>query len=409
MPDTVEEVFSAAMAACGPLGTAPRLAVAVSGGADSTALALLARDWVVPREGSVIALIVDHGLRPGSDREAALAAQRLSGQSIDSVSYRLSLTDGAALQERARAARYAVLTSAARENGAVHLLVGHHADDQAELIMMRAARGTRGLSGMSPISARNDVLLLRPLLALPHAALQDYLRARGVEWIEDPSNLDRRFERGRLRLAGQRVSSNEIAALIAHAMVARRLEQDAAAASLVASVCLYDAGFAHIAADRLDPNALAALLRVIGGADYPPPRASTVRIAKSLAPATLGGVALVLAKRPFEGFLLVREPAACAKPVPAMHRAQWDGRFVLDRVPETATAFGALGDHAAEIRDRSSLPAVVLRGLPAIFRNDKLLAVPHLDFGAPASVRFVPGWPVLVDTGFYAATGEGAG
>ena len=105
MPGTVEEVFSAAMAACGPLGTAPRLAVAVSGGADSTALALLARDWVVPRGGSVIALIVDHGLRPGSDREAALAAQRLSGQSVDSVSYRLTLADGAALQERARAAR----------------------------------------------------------------------------------------------------------------------------------------------------------------------------------------------------------------------------------------------------------------------------------------------------------------
>lgn len=398
------------MAAFGPLGTAPRLAVAVSGGADSTALALLARDWVVPRGGSVIALIVDHGLRRGSDREAALTAQRLSGQLIHSVSYRLSLTDGAALQERARVARYAVLTSAARENGAVHLLVGHHADDQAELIMMRGARGTRGLCGMSPISARNDVLLLRPLLALPHAALQDYLRTRGVEWIEDPSNLDRRFERGRLRLTGQRFSSNEITALIAHAMVVRRLEQDVAAASLVASVCLYDAGFAHIAADRLDPNALAALLRVIGGADYPPPRTSTVRIAESLAPATLGGVAVVRAKRPFGGgFLLVREPAACAEPVPAMHRAQWDGRFVLDRVPETATAFGALGDHAAKIRDRSSLPAVVLRGLPAIFRNDKLLAVPHLDFGAPSSVRFEPGWPVLVDLGFLRSEGERGG
>src|SRR5579875_838740 len=104
--------FAAAMARLGPWGPAPRLAVAVSGGADSMALALLAAGWA-PAEGAVRAFVVDHGLRPDSAEEAALTLRRLAVLGIEGRL--LILTDlrpGPGMPMRARAARYAALAEA---------------------------------------------------------------------------------------------------------------------------------------------------------------------------------------------------------------------------------------------------------------------------------------------------------
>ncbi|TAJ30819.1 MAG: tRNA lysidine(34) synthetase TilS [Reyranella sp.] len=197
--------FARLMAPFDPFETRPEIAVAVSGGRDSVCLALLAHEWVRGRHGKLIALIVDHGLRPQSAKEASETARTMRAQGAESVVLRWTeakRTTG--LQEAAREARYRLLGEACRERGILHLLVAHHADDQTETIAMRAARGSGpdGLAGMAALVETPDVRLLRPLLPVPRERLTATLIQRGVAWIDDPSNLDQRFERARLRRVG---------------------------------------------------------------------------------------------------------------------------------------------------------------------------------------------------------------
>ena len=130
----------------GPFGPGRHVAVAVSGGADSMALAVLAAGW-----GRPLALVVDHGLRQASAAEAEATLRRLHERGIPARLLMLhGLRPGPALQARARAARYGALTAACEEAGLVDLLLGHHGGDQAETIAMRRAAGSgpAGLAGM---------------------------------------------------------------------------------------------------------------------------------------------------------------------------------------------------------------------------------------------------------------------
>jgi tRNA(Ile)-lysidine synthase len=346
------------MSELGPFSPAPLLAVAVSGGADSTALALLAQDWATRHDARIIALIVDHGLRASSAAEAEHTRIRLAERGIEARILTLSgLPSGAKLQESARVARYTALSQAARAAGALFLLLGHHQADQAETVAMRAARGTGGLQGMASFTARNDVVLLRPLLTIPPEKLRDFLRAEKMQWFEDPSNADPRFERVRIRLGGA-VATPEGAQT-------RQCREAAAAAFLARNAEIRPQGFAIIRVDSAPPAALAALLRIVGGANYAPRLNRVAELAARLRPATLGGVRVLTAGKHGPGWLLIREPASCAPPVQAVEGTVWDGRFRLTE-PGSAATFGALGLDAPKFRHGSNLPAAVLRGLPCI-------------------------------------------
>jgi tRNA(Ile)-lysidine synthase len=177
----------------GPFGTPPRLGLAVSGGGDSLALALLAAEWARAQGGSVLAFIVDHGLRTAAAAEAAAAAETLARLDIPARVLTLDdLRTGASLPARARAARLAALEAACRDAGIIDLLLGHHAADQAETIIMRRLRGSgpAGLAGMAALSETASVRLLRPLLGVAPAQLRAVLMERGLGWAEDPTNAD---------------------------------------------------------------------------------------------------------------------------------------------------------------------------------------------------------------------------
>lgn len=268
--------FARLMAPFGPFETHPDLAVAVSGGRDSLSLAVLAHEWAVGQGGRAVALIVDHGLRQEAADEARATARLLEGQGIATVVLRWTGDKPrTGLQEAARDARYRLLREACRERGILHLLVAHHAEDQAETIAMRAARasGPDGLAGMAALVEWPDVRLLRPLLAVRRARLTATLAIRRIAWIDDPSNIDPRFERARLRLAGMR----DAAPPVADAMRAGR---EAAAAE--AGVALFEAR--DDGAVALDPAVLAGLsaglrgrllgrlVQSIGGGRHPPRR-----------------------------------------------------------------------------------------------------------------------------------------
>lgn len=198
------------------------LAVAVSGGADSMALALLAQEFTAERGLSLTALIVDHGLRAESAAEAAQAAQWVAARGIKAEILRWNPADRRGnLQQAAREARYSLMSAWCRTHGVEALLLAHHANDQAETVLLRLKRGSHieGLSGMAPTHRREGILLLRPFLSVPKTRLIATLRARGQAWIEDPSNADPRFDRARLR--------KELAALPEAEEITRRIAESA--------------------------------------------------------------------------------------------------------------------------------------------------------------------------------------
>ncbi len=366
------------MARLGPFGGSPRLAVAVSGGADSNALALLAQQWVTAQGGSVVALIVDHGLRLESSSQALLTQSRLASRAIPARVLKLAgLPKGAKLQQAARAARYEALLEACRAETSLFLLLGHHASDQSETVTMRASRGPHGLEGMAAWTARSDALLLRPLLGTKPETLRAFLVRQGMEWVEDPSNSNEKFERVRVRNTGTQALAADSS---------RRQDNEQAAADFIARhVVLRPEGFALIQAHSMPSVALAALLRVVAGSGYPPAQASVASLANALAPATLGGVRIARTAKLGGGWLVAREPAACAPAIAALTNALWDNRFRLNAGAE-GRSFGALGDNAADFRKSSPLPALVLRGMPCLRHHGMVSSF-------PVPCQFTPPYP----------------
>lgn len=382
--------FAALMARLAPFGPAPRLAVGVSGGADSMALAILTDVWVRGQRGVLLALVVDHGLRPDSADEAAVTIARLTTLGISARLLSLTgLHHGPALAQRARDARYAALRAACVEAGLPHLMLAHHAGDQAETVLMRrqSGSGPAGLAAMPVVAEQTEVRLLRPLLGVPPARLRATLRASDVGWVEDPSNTDPRALRARLRasLADPEGTGPAIAALCEAARqtgIARAAQEATTASTLARRVAIHPEGFALLSSDAsLPATALGAVIQAVSGSPFPPPPRSVLALAAAPRPVTLGGVRLMAAGRLGAGLLVVREERAIGPPVPARRGVVWDGRFRLaaDRTPEGMTV-AALGPDAARFRRISGLPTAVLRTLPALRRGNLLVAVPHLDY-----------------------------
>ena len=181
------------------------LVVAWSGGADSTALLAalveLRRQRLLPGLPSVRALHVDHGLQDASGAWArrCVAAGRRWRMRVDVLRVRVRRERGESPEAAARDARHAAFASALAIDE--WLLLAHHADDQLETTLLRWLRGAgaSGLAGMRESRACGQGRLLRPLLDVPRDALRAFLVAKGVEFVEDPSNADLAFDRNYLR------------------------------------------------------------------------------------------------------------------------------------------------------------------------------------------------------------------
>lgn len=177
------------------LGVSPgaKLGLAVSGGPDSLALLLLAREAGLPVEVATM----DHGLRPESSAEAAFVAELCRAHGVPHAILRPASAPVGNVSDWARRERYAALGHWAAERGLAAVLTAHHADDQAETLLMRLKRGA-GVSGLAGIRARQG-LFVRPLLGWRKAELEAIVAAAGIEPVRDPSNEDARYDRARLR------------------------------------------------------------------------------------------------------------------------------------------------------------------------------------------------------------------
>jgi len=191
-PDLVERFTSDLESLTGRAGG--RIGVAVSGGGDSLALLLLAH---AACPDGVQAATVDHGLRPESAGEAVLVASICKPLGVAHAVLRPEAPLAGNVQSAARRARYALLEAWRAEQGLDWILTAHHADDQAETLLMRLNRGSgvAGLSGVRPVNGR----VLRPLLGWRRAELAGLVADARLDVVDDPSNADPRFDRARLR------------------------------------------------------------------------------------------------------------------------------------------------------------------------------------------------------------------
>jgi tRNA(Ile)-lysidine synthase len=202
---------------------APAIILAVSGGPDSVALMWLAARWRGARKRGprLIAVTVDHGLRPEAAREARDVKQL--ARTLDLPHRTLRWTGPkpkTGLPAAARDARYRLLAKAARANGATHILTAHTRDDQAETLLMRMARGSglAGLAAMARQSEREGVVLARPFLHISKSQLVATLTKARLGFVVDPSNRDLSFTRPRFRalmpaLASEGCDSRNLARL----------------------------------------------------------------------------------------------------------------------------------------------------------------------------------------------------
>jgi tRNA(Ile)-lysidine synthase len=180
------------------------IVLAVSGGPDSTALMWMAARWrrALARGPRLVAVTVDHGLRPEAAREAR-DVKRLA-RTLD-LPHRTVRWRGAkpstGLPAAARAARYRLLAEVARSLGATHIFTAHTRDDQAETLLMRMMRGSgiAGLAAMAQESERDGVLLARPFLNVSKSQLVATLNKAKIDFADDPTNRNMNFTRPRLR------------------------------------------------------------------------------------------------------------------------------------------------------------------------------------------------------------------
>ncbi|MBB4063172.1 tRNA lysidine(34) synthetase TilS [Gellertiella hungarica] len=308
------------------------LLIALSGGSDSTALFHALRHALSEREPHGFALraaTVDHGLRSGS-REEALAVAALCARF--GIPHRILRWEGekpaSGLQAAARAARYRLLAGEAERTGAVAIVTGHTANDQRETIAMRARRGPGpGLAGMAEaVLACERAWVLRPLLHLEREDLRAALRRWGEEWLDDPSNGNMRFERVRLRMAGE----GEARGLSA----GERLRSSGSEADWLSSaVRVSEGAVAFLSPDAITEAAEAGLFRLsaaMGGRAYPPERDARSRMMAWLETGMLGRRTLggTVFDRRRDGLYLYRE-ARGLLPATLSPGEVLDGRYRL--------------------------------------------------------------------------------
>jgi tRNA(Ile)-lysidine synthase len=359
------------------------LLLAVSGGSDSMALMYLAAKW---RKAGVKVVTVDHGLRREAGDEADFVVEQAAKLGLEAIKLKWAGPyPSTGISAAAREARYALMADVCRDHDAA-LVSAHTQEDQAETMLMALARGSGvdGLSAMQPASTMNGITLLRPLLGFSRDRLRATLREAGVGWVEDPTNLDEKYERVRVRKAlavlDELGVGNADIARSARRLSRARAALDAVADDAVRRCVVHEpAGFARILLEPFAALPEEIRLRVV---------LSVARSYGGAVEQSLSGAEALLAwiadgegaARTFAGcrfarrskeLLVGREETRVAEPAiklePGSDIACWDGRYAVSLGcaggPVTLCAVRDAPTASLPCRP-SEVPAFVWNGLP---------------------------------------------
>jgi tRNA(Ile)-lysidine synthase len=381
---------------------------AVSGGSDSTALLLLLKDHLdrTAPATKLLAVTIDHDLRPGSAAEARTVAGLCAERGI---AHRILVWSGpkpsTGLPAAAREARYRLLAEAAQAEGIGLILTGHTADDQAETVLMRQARDEgRGLAGMAPATLYEwQTWIVRPLLGTRRGVLREFLRRENIGWAEDPTNLDKRFERPRVRMAlagdggAQRFAE---AFRLTRRAAAEREQLGHRATALIrgfasrpaAGLIRLDRDFAASGDSQAAVYALRILLATCGGVSFLSDQARCEALLERLRAGPLCATlsrTVVDARR--AGIFLRRESRNLPPAAPAAGTLLWDGRRRITLGDKSgALLIAPLGAAAAAKRallEKGTPPSLIRAALaaePALWRDGECLGLPQDSPVSPA-------------------------
>jgi tRNA(Ile)-lysidine synthase len=417
--DAIFSAFSVSLSQLGPFEQSPHLAVAVSGGADSTALCHMAHAWAKARGGRITALTVNHGLRPESAQEVVRVKAALAQAGIECEVLHITVSAQGNIQANARAARYDALTQWCKKYHVLHLLTGHHAQDLAETSLLHQARGATadGASGMACVSNFDGIRILRPMLSMRKDVLMHHLRQHNICWIEDQTNATNIYARNRLRHTGLPADA------LQHAIDAgvKRYQRDTLIAEDAAQfAAIYPEGYGVISRSAFSslPTErasllLANMLRTISGKTTRPRHHETARLLSRLSTentfrATLSGCSM---HADTESLLVMRE---LSRITPfAIHSASGSAR-IDDRFYARWQGIASSHYHIAPLGKSyrrllieyalalpESVPNVVISSLMALWNLDQLRCIPHIDWaqqqGATADsfrIEFSPPKPL---------------
>ena len=394
-----------------PLPDGKKWCVALSGGADSTALLHILKQLADKAHATLCGVIVNHNLRQEAKAEAEAVQQAARDAQIE-VDI-LTITEQApssAIQEWARQVRYDALCRYARQKGCL-LLFAHHLDDQNETIAMRLSHGSslRGLCGMKQTSYRQGVPIIRPFLNVPKQQLYDYCHEKALFFIEDPSNQKTYFERVRWRHI---LNHDEVLRQNIHQLgtLAARLQRqvDETLAPYFKALSLYEGLWAEMDFDvfcAMPEGAkqpfLRSLLALIGGRDYVPSLAAQKQAVGQINAGhtiTLGHVIIKNA-----GTILQFLPEAGRPKAPEQIKAGTDmifeGRFLVRTAQDGLISrldddiWGALAKTHPLRQQLNHTPAAVRRTFPVLHALDEEVMTTHIN-GMTQIGHFTPmGWP----------------
>jgi len=355
-----------------------KVAVAVSGGADSLCLSLLLKKWADKNGVKLFAFTVDHGLRPESGCEAKGVHQQLKKLGIF---HQTLLWQGKKpkthIEESARIARYELLQKACQKNKVKHLFLAHHTEDQAETFWARLAHksGLDGLCAMGEKSERDALILVRPLLDISKKEIVNYLNKNKLSWVEDPMNYNPLYERVLWRRRQENLSKMDLTPNTINTLTKRltRVKNaiDFYTESFIKnSVLLSPVGYAFISkmAWEMVPNEirLRALLRLLPLISGQNKIVSLESVEKLLMghkkSATLSGCQIIFHKK---GVFIAREMRVPVSPkkLKSGSSAYWDRFFVI--VPKTLTI-----THAAPKTRLKDIPYLVQKTFPQMAYNN---------------------------------------
>lgn len=371
------------------------LGLAVSGGADSLGLMLLAQRWAASLSAPprLIVYSLDHGLRPEAADEVAMVVEAARQLGLEG---RVLAWTGdkpqTGLQEAARQARYRLLGKAMAADGATLLLTAHHRSDQAETVLMRLAHGSgiEGLRAMTPMSRVEGIMVFRPLLDVEPSSLASQVAEAGLQPAHDPSNTDSAYERVRWRkllpaLAEQGLDSaalSRFATRMAEADLALAQMADAAFAELVTLDGFGAASVPREAFHALSPaigrKVLGRVLNIVGGRQKPRALGQVERLYDQIAQGELPRAATLLGavvRLKGTALTLSREPGRALPEDISLLPHQglvWDQRFLITNISDdqgiVAGATDFMPRHRLEdfLGFKVTTPAEAIRTAPLV-------------------------------------------
>lgn len=400
----------------------PKLAVAVSGGADSMSLLYLTHKWALKQDIEIVALTVNHNLRPESLNEAMLIHSWLKQDNIKHHILTWSRDQDVLnnIQAKAREARYKLLSDWCLEHNFTNLLIGHHLNDQIETFFQRLFRGSGidGLSCMDFVSNYNKINLYRPLLNIKKKELEDYLKFLGKDWVQDPSNQNIKFSRTIIRkilnsdilnkvTPNKNIFEKRIMQTIKHMQSARDFINLELSKHIKDIVKVEESGYAIIALNKLQnlhqeisKRILIKVLSIVGGKIYKPRLEGLVRITDLIfdnkinqKTMTLNGCQIIIDN---DNLLILREIdrtlISQTIDLKKNNTIYWDNKFIIDFNQEIKKQFQIITIEQMGVQNwqkfvneyqsfkEINLKKNIIFSFLVIKVLDNIIAIPHINY-----------------------------